>query len=177
MRKQQTSGPARTAARKRTHGKGGTLMENIELLKRVRIFQGLDDQELAKFGDIVIEESYPPNAVIIEEGTEGKALYVVKRGTVKVTKIDGEVETELVKLVAGEHFGEMSLIDDTKTSARVTAYNDVDCLVLARDSFLELVSSDVDIKAKVYYNFTKSLSERLRQTSAELVTWKPDMDF
>ena len=77
-------------------------MENIELLKKVRIFQGLCDDELEKFAAITTEESFPPQAVIIEEGAEGKALFIIKRGTVAVTKIDGEVETELVKLVAGD---------------------------------------------------------------------------
>ena len=152
-------------------------MENLELLGKLRIFGGLSDDELAKFSAIISEESYPPKAVIIEENTEGERLYIIKRGTVSVSKIDGEVETELVKLVAGEEFGEMSLIEDAKTSARVTAYNDVECITISRDQFQEMVDSDVNISSKVYKNFTKVLSERLRYTSTELVTWKPDMEF
>jgi len=152
-------------------------MENIKLLEKVRIFQGLSDDELSKFASITSEESFPSQSVIIEEGSEGRSLFLIKRGTVAVTKIDGEVETELVKLVVGEEFGEMSLIEDAKTSARVTAYNDVDCLVISRDPFLELLGNNVEISAKVYKNFTKILSERLRYTSSELVTWKPDLDI
>jgi len=152
-------------------------MENIELLKKVVLFSRLDDDELKKFADIAEVKTYQPGDVIIEEDTEGRALFVIKRGTVSVTKIDGEVETEIVKLVVGEHFGEMSLIEDAHTSARVTAYNDVECLVIDRKPFLELMDNEIPIAAKVYKNFTKSLSERLRATSSELVTWKPDIEF
>lgn len=152
-------------------------MDTIELLKKVRIFQGLSDDELEKFAAISADEQFPPEAVIIEEGAEGRALYIIKKGTVKVSKVEGEMETELVKLVAGEEFGEMSLVEDTTTSARVTAYNDVECMVISRDPFLELLEGDVPVSAKVYKNFTKVLSERLRYTSSELMTWKPDIEF
>ena len=152
-------------------------MENIELLKKVRIFRGLSDEDLNKFAALTTVDAYPPKSVIIEENTEGRALYIVKRGTVSVSKIDGELETEIVKLVSGEHFGEMSLIEDAKTSARVSAYNDVDCLVISRENFLSILDKDVTIAAKVYKNFTRTLSERLRLTSSELVVWKPDIEI
>jgi CRP/FNR family transcriptional regulator, cyclic AMP receptor protein len=151
-------------------------METKELLRRVKIFEGLSEEEIDKFASIATEESFPPKSIIIEEGTEGRALYIVRRGTVSVSKVDGEVEIELVKLVAGAHFGEMSLIEDQKTSARVTAYNDVDCLVLGKEMFLNLMEREVGIAAKVYKNFTLTLSDRLRTTSRELLTWKPEMD-
>jgi len=152
-------------------------MEDVELLKKVRIFQGLSDEQLKRFAEITTEASHKPGDVIIEEDTEGKALHVIKRGTVSVLKIDNEVRSELVKLVAGEHFGEMSLIEDAKTSARVEAYNEVECLVLERRAFLEIVDNDDAIAAKVFRNFTRALSQRLRSTSAELVTWKPEIDI
>ncbi len=152
-------------------------MENVEILKKVRLFQRLDEGQLKKVADGIEEKSFPKGAIIIEENTEGRALFIIKRGTVSVSKIDGEVETELVKLVAGEHFGEMSLIEDAKTSARVTAYNDVECLVMDREPFQEIMDNDEAIAARVWRSFTRVLSERLRATSTELVTWKPDIEF
>ncbi len=152
-------------------------METIELLKKVRIFHGLSDGDLEKFVGITTDESFSPESVIIEENTEGQSLFIVKRGTVTVTKIDGEVETELTKLVAGEAFGEMSLIEDAKTSARVAAYNDVECVVIGRAAFVDIVDGEDSLGAKIWKNFTMVLSERLRFTSSELVTWKPDIEL
>jgi len=152
-------------------------MERLELLKKVRIFDGLDDDQLSKFDGISEERNYSPEDIIIEENTEGRALYIVKKGTVCVTKVDQELETEIVKLVVGEHFGEMSLVEDAKTSARVKAYNDVECLVIKREDFHSIVDNDDSIAAKVFKNFTLTLSDRLRNTSSELVVWKPDIEL
>ena len=152
-------------------------MESVALLKKVRLFQELSDPEIEKFGQATRIQTYAPSQVIIEEGAEGRALYIIKRGTVKVVKIDGEVISELVKLVAGEHFGEMSLVEDAKTSARVVAHNEVECLVISREDFQRILDFNVAIAAKVYKAFTQSLCDRLRATSSELVTWKPEISF
>jgi CRP/FNR family transcriptional regulator, cyclic AMP receptor protein len=157
--------------------KGGKDMETIDLLKKVRIFHGLEDSDLDKFAGISTIEEFSPESVIIEENTEGQLLFIIKKGTVTVTKIDGEVETELTKLVAGEAFGEMSLIEDAKTSARVSAYNDVECVVIGREAFVGLVDGEESLGSKIWKNFTMVLSERLRFTSSELVTWKPDIEL
>ena len=149
-------------------------MDVIDLLKKVRIFKGLTEEELNKFAAIAYEEQSPPKDIVIEEGVEGKALYIIKRGTVIVSKVKKDLETVLAKLSVGEAVGEMSLIEDTLTSARVTAENEVECLLIDREVFLDLLEKDQSIAAKVYKNFTRILSERLRQTSAELAKWKPE---
>ena len=94
-----------------------------------------------------------------------------------VSKIDGSLESEIGKLYAGEHFGEMSLVEDAKTSARVSAGSDVVCLVVPREDFQNLINSDYKIAAKIYKAFTQTLCDRLRQTSQDLVAWKPEFDF
>ena len=83
-------------------------------------------------------------------------------------------ESELGKIFAGEHFGEMSLVEDARTSARVKAYNDVVCLVIPRNEFQKLLEDDYKMAAKVYKAFTQTLCDRLRQTSQDLVAWKPE---
>ena len=149
-------------------------MENLELMRKIRLFQELEDNELEKFLAFAEEKTYSRGSIIIEEGSEGRALYIIKSGTVEVTKIDGALESELCKLFAGEHIGEMSLVEDVKTSARVKAYNDVVCLAIPKKEFQKLLESDYKIAAKVYKAFTQTLCDRLRQTSQDLVAWKPE---
>ena len=149
-------------------------MENLELIRNIRLFKELDDQELKKFLAIASEEKFSAGKIVIEEKTEGKALYVIKSGTAMVSKVDGALEAEIVKLFAGEHFGEMSLVEDAKTSARVSAYNDLVCIVIPKDEFQKLLATDYKIAAEVYKAFTQTLCDRLRSTSQDLVAWKPE---
>ncbi len=149
-------------------------MENLELIRNIRLFKELDEQELKKFLAIASEEKFSAGKIIIEEKTEGKALYIIKSGTAMVSKVDGALEAEIVKLFPGEHFGEMSLVEDAKTSARVSAFKDMVCIVIPRDEFRKLLDSDYKIAAEVYKAFTQTLCDRLRSTSQDLVAWKPE---
>jgi len=68
-------------------------------------------------------------------------------------------------------------VEDAKTSARVSAHNEVECLVISREDFQRLLDADVALAAKVYKAFTQTLCDRLRVTSSELMTWKPEINF
>lgn len=145
-------------------------------LKQIPLFSALTDIQIKKFAAVAGTESYPPSGVIIEENTVGKALYVIRRGEARVSKIDGETEATLGTLTVGEPFGEMSLVDAGPTSARVSAGDDgMEVIVIMRGDFEQVVKRDVRIAAKVYQAFTRTLTQRLRRTSSELATWKPDL--
>jgi len=152
-------------------------MSDINILKGISLFAGLDEAQVAKFAEITDEKKYNSGDIILEEGVEGNALYVIKQGQVEVTKSEGEVRSTLVTLEVGEHFGEMSLLEGQPTSARVSADGVVTLLLIPRKKFLSLLNEDVAIGHKVYRALAYALSKRLRSTSADLATWKPSFDF
>ena len=152
-------------------------MANIELLKQGSLFKELTDEELRQFAEIAETKELASDEIIIEEGSEGDALFIVEEGQVVVTKTEGDVRSTIVTLERGEQFGEMSLIEKALTSARVSADGAVTLLKIPRARFLELLEANDRIAAKIYKALAYSLSRRLRQTSADLVTWKPGFDF
>lgn len=152
-------------------------MADIALLRQGSLFADLADEEIQRFAQISDKIELGSGDIIIEEGAEGDALYIVEDGQVVVTKSENEVRSTIVTLERGEQFGEMSLIEAAPTSARVSADGAVTLLKIPRKKFLELLDSDYKIGAKVYKALAHSLSRRLRQTSADLVTWKPGFDF
>ncbi len=91
-----------------------------DFLATVPLFKSLDAAELLHFGQLVREKSYPKGSVILFEDDPGDALFVVRAGRVKVVLVaeDGR-EVILGILNVGEHFGELSLIDDQPRSAHV----------------------------------------------------------
>ncbi len=75
---------------------------------------------------------------------------------------------EIGRLKDGDLFGEMSLIDDVLTSARVTTIGPSRLLKMPRAAFESLLASDEKLAIKVYRSFCRTLSDRLRRTTALL---------
>ena len=141
------------------------LMTTVDFLATVPLFKSLDSVELANFGQLVREKSYPKGSVILFEDDPGDALFVVRDGRVKVVLVaeDGR-EVILGILSIGEHFGELSLIDDQPRSAHVIAMEDSVLLVLRREDFRKRVEAN----PSVAWSLLSELSRRLRRADGQI---------
>jgi CRP-like cAMP-binding protein len=153
-------------------GFGG--FEGVELLQKLHLFTKLTFEETSLLGNLIEYVDLPAGAIVIEQNALGNALYVIGKGEVKVTRDaddDGQrsVQEEIGRLHDGELFGEMSLIDDLLTSARVTTVTPCRLLKMPRDRFEKLLAGDDKLAVKVYRSFCRTLSDRLRRTTAMLV--------
>jgi CRP-like cAMP-binding protein len=152
-------------------GFGG--FEGVELLQKLHLFRLLTFDETTRLGSIIQYVDAAPGTVVIDQNALGDALYVIARGEVRVSReVDGDggqgSSEEIGRLGEGEVFGEMSLIDDVLTSARVTTVSECRLLKLPRSAFEGLLLQDEKLAVKVYRSFSRTLSERLRRTSALL---------
>ncbi len=140
-------------------------MNNTEFLATVPLFKSLDAAELARFADLVREKSYPKGSVILFEDDPGDSLFLVRDGRVKVVLVaeDGR-EVILGLLGVGEHFGELSLIDDQPRSAHVIAMEESTLLVLRRDDFRRRVEAS----PQVAWSLLAELSRRLRRADDKI---------
>ena len=114
----------------------GNELSTVDFLATVPLFSGLDRETLSEFAAITREKAYPKGSVILFEDDPGDSLFVVRQGRVKVVLVgeDGR-EVILGVLGVGEHFGELSLIDEQPRSAHVIAMEDAQMLVLRREDF------------------------------------------
>jgi CRP-like cAMP-binding protein len=83
-------------------------------------------------------------------------------------KISPEEEDTVARLGAGSPAGEMALIDDAPTSARVVAESEVEAFCMTRDRFEKILASNDKTAIKLYRFFVSTLSKRLRTTSENL---------
>jgi CRP-like cAMP-binding protein len=136
-------------------------------LATVPLFKSLDTAERERFAEFVREKSYPKGSVILFEDDPGDALFVVRSGRVKVVLLaeDGR-EVILGLLSVGEHFGELSLIDDQPRSAHVIAMEQSSILVLHRDDFRRRVEAS----PVVAWALLQELSHRLRRADDKIGT-------
>lgn len=80
-------------------------------------------------------QRFKQGATIIHEGTTGSYAYLIVSGSVEVTKQVGDEKLVLSRLVKGNIFGEMSLVDDKPRSATVVAAEDTEVKIITRERF------------------------------------------
>jgi len=88
-----------------------------------------------------------PGTVVIQEGQEGRGLFLLLSGEVDVTKVDGAQKVMLATLHAGDVFGEIALIQQEPTTATVTAARPSTVMFLAREYFQRLVEAIPSVRA------------------------------
>ena len=142
-------------------------MKNIELLKTVSLFWDLNKIELGYISDKMVSKKFENGNLIFLEESEGKNLFFVVEGSVKVTRLskDGR-EVILAMLNAGDFFGEMSLLDGEFRSANIIALEETEVLSLNRDDFLVVLHD----YPKIAIQLLKEMTSRLRKSDRQIVS-------
>ncbi|MEI6306822.1 MAG: cyclic nucleotide-binding domain-containing protein, partial [Deltaproteobacteria bacterium] len=105
-----------------------------------------------------------------EEGDREAFLCLIVSGSVKVCKSYGmPTEKILITLGPGETVGEVSVIDEMPRSASVVANSDTILYALTRNNLIGMCNASHILWAKLIFNITLSLCNRLRHTNDMLV--------
>ncbi len=131
-------------------------------LKAIPIFSELDLDDMKELYRACEDLQVPKGFALMEAGVSGRGLFVVVAGSVKVLRADG---AELATLGAGSQVGELSLLDDALTSARVVAHDDVTALFISRERFAQFMDTRAIAASRIYRLFARSLSARLRASN------------
>ncbi|MBA7577025.1 hypothetical protein ES708_18871 [subsurface metagenome] len=106
---------------------------------------------------------------VVSQGDSGDEIFFVRRGSVQIMlPLEGGKRHHLATIGPGDFFGDLSFLDQDIRSADVEAKVPTDLYVLSRSRFNEQVKSDVNFGVKVLTRLAVAISERLRQTDAEL---------
>lgn len=107
-----------------------------ELLERVSIFAELDERGLDDLERLMVQKTYPKDALIVSHEETGDALFIIVSGRAKAVLL-GESGREIILYLfrPGDFFGEMSLLDNEPRSATVQASEETTLLMLKREAF------------------------------------------
>jgi CRP-like cAMP-binding protein len=130
-------------------------VERLLFIRAVPIFQELRDDFLVRLASVMEELSFPADHTIVTQNEEGRSLYIVVSGLVRVHIGD----RELAQLKQGACFGEMSLFDAEPRSASVTTLETCECLLLTQ---LQLYDA-IDETPEIAINIIRLLSRRIRE--------------
>lgn len=146
-------------------------LEGVGLLQKLPIFARLTFDETTRLAAVIQHVDVPAETVVIEENALGDALYVIEEGEVRISRERASAPgttaaaEELGRLATGDLFGEMSLIDDLLTSARVTTLSPCKLLKMPKADFDRLLRADDKLAVKVFQSFARTLSDRLRRAN------------
>ncbi|KAJ2952804.1 hypothetical protein O0L34_g7163 [Tuta absoluta] len=122
--------------------------DNVRFLSSVPLLLGIHPIELAKISDFLKREFFSAGTAVVRQGERGDKFYIIRGGTVVVTKRDGDgTEERVATLGRGEYFGEQALLHEDRRLATVVAQPPgVECLTLQRGPFTELLGNLEELK-------------------------------
>ena len=139
------------------------------LLKQVAVFGGLSEGQLALVFGLLDERDYAAGATVVEEGTSGRELFVIKEGTAEILKRqpDGR-QAQIAELGAGACFGEMALVGIMRRSATVRARSALRVLVLPYAKIARLAEEHPPTFTILLMNLAREVCRRLHEADAVL---------
>ncbi len=136
-------------------------------LKAIPLFARLSIDDMKDLYRLMTEVSFGLGDVILDQGVDGRGLFVVLEGKVDILLSTATGIKRLNTLGAGAYFGEVSLLGKSKTSARVAAVAEkVDALHIEPAKFEHFLQGRPGAALRVYRLFAENLAERVRALSS-----------
>ncbi len=138
-------------------------MPRIEALRKVPLFQGLSDAELAALSACLVKHTFGKGVFIFHKDSPGQTLYVIEAGRVRIFVVsESGQEITLNVYGPGEVVGEIGFLDGRPRSAGAVALTAVTVLALRREDFY----SQLEAHPRLATRIIELLAGRLRYTTA-----------
>jgi CRP-like cAMP-binding protein len=141
------------------------LSTEVELLRRVPLFSGIEPAKLRLLAYTSDVLTYEPGQVLVRKDDVGDAAYVIITGDAEVTVPADGGDITVAELHDGDFFGEIAILCDTPRTATVTAKNELKALRIRKEPFFQLLHQFPEMAVEL----TRLLAERLTRTTADLI--------
>jgi CRP/FNR family transcriptional regulator, cyclic AMP receptor protein len=131
------------------------IVDRLLFVRRVPIFQELRDDFIVRLASVMDEVMVPANHLIFRHGEEGRSLFIVVSGRIKIHIGNNQ----LAIFSQGESFGEMAVFDAQPRSASATTLEPSQCLELTQEQLYEAIEETPEIAV----NIIRVLSRRIRE--------------
>jgi uncharacterized membrane protein YdbT with pleckstrin-like domain len=142
----------------------------IAFLKKIHLFFGLDDGELAALAEDLTEYSYPEGATIFAQGSKADSFYLIYKGSVKIVHRSNGRDETLGILVEGDYMGDIALLQNRNRYGTGIAMTDTLLLVMSRDKFGDLLKRAPQLRS----NFELAVRSRELANSLHFKWLEPD---
>ena len=140
-------------------------MQDPDFLRSVALFIEFEPDELSSLAEAMMTFRYSPGDLILEEGNPNRALHILKRGRIRVSRRVHEQEVTLCDLHEGQTFGELSIIEDGVASATLRAVTEGEVLSIPMEKLAAFLRRYPNAGAKFWRAIAVDLRRRLLETN------------
>ncbi len=145
-----------------------TLDDRVALLKKVRLFQDLNDFDLIMVADQMEEVTLPPQTDLLTQHQQPDAVIFIGGGKVAIL-----VNDELVAhRGAGDCIGEMSCLRSEPVSATVQTVTECQIFRILKDNFLATMNKFPQLWRKLFLELTERFAT-LNERTSEILQHSP----
>ncbi len=135
------------------------------VIKNIPLFADLKDDIVQKIFNLMQKRVYKKGNIILMEEEFGDTLFVLTRGSVKITRLSDDGREVILSILGeGDFFGEMSIFDGENRSANVIALEDSEVFILKRGDFLDLLERH----PKIAIVLLQEMAMRLRRSDQQI---------
>jgi len=148
----------------------GVIMSDLNLLplKASALFAGMTEGEILSLNLLFQEKPVPAGKTVFIENMPGESLYLIREGTIRISKMlaEGDEQT-LVVLAAEDTFGEMAVLDSAPRSATARVIEDARLLAIGREPFERFCDNHPALGLKLLRNISRIFARRVREEHEE----------
>jgi Fe-S-cluster-containing hydrogenase component 2 len=127
----------------------------------------LPDDELNHLVHEAQFKRYAAGDTIFNEGDKADGLYMIRRGSVTVSRMVAGKEVVLAYVSAGNYFGEMALVSNQPRSATVRAASSTEAVLLEASRVNEVLASTTSIRKKIDTRYMEHVRSTEQASSSE----------
>jgi CRP-like cAMP-binding protein len=150
-------------------------MISVDLLKNFGLFEGFSDEDLRKFADLAIEETYKEGAQLWKKGDPAKSLLLLVEGKALMTMdIDAGPHRPPIRVTVdivtkGEGLGWSAVVEPYLYTRTVRCLDNLKAVAFDAAKLREILDKDKALGYKFMHAISKVIRNRLAHTESILV--------
>ena len=140
---------------------------NLPGIQAVRLFSELEDDDHKMLAMIAEKKSYNSGAILLREGDEGNAMYIITSGTVRILKRSphSKDDEEVAELGRGTYVGLNALIERSERGATIQAVEPTSTLRIGFEDLRRTLNADDGFAIRFWRSAAIGLSRQLRSAN------------
>lgn len=132
----------------------------------VPIFNHLEEEQMDEVMALIHSRSYKKGEDIYQTGNASDALYIVRRGRVKIYRISESGKEQILRILnPGDFTGELALFNESVHDAFASALVDTDICMIKRNDLQNLLLKYPNISLKILSELSHRLAQSETQTT------------